>query len=136
MSVPAEALLPVIASEYLHQGSGGHGLLLAALGSGAAGGALGMERLRNALTANQLLLFSGLLYGDGALVTAPERLYSLTLADRFTTPQRACAARPACDRGRAVRHPRSAPRHRLGRHPGPDSERSWASPTAHRSPHT
>lgn len=66
VSVPAEALLPVIASEHLRQGSDGYGLLLAALGSGAVGGALGMEWLRNALTANQLLLFAGLLYGDGA----------------------------------------------------------------------
>ncbi|MCT9112917.1 MFS transporter [Streptomyces mirabilis] len=71
--VPASALwalLPVIASEHLHQGSGGYGLLLAALGAGAVGAALGMGRLRKALTANQLLLFSGLLYGGGALVTA------------------------------------------------------------------
>ncbi|MFD9657463.1 MFS transporter [Streptomyces mirabilis] len=70
VSVPGEALLPVIAGEHLYQGSGGYGLLLAVLGAGAVGGALGMERLRNALTANQLLLFSGLLYGCGVLVTA------------------------------------------------------------------
>ncbi len=33
------ALLPVIASVRLHQGSGGYGLLLAALGAGAVAGA-------------------------------------------------------------------------------------------------
>jgi hypothetical protein len=81
VSVPTDALLPVIASEQLHQGSGGYGLLLAALGSGAVGGALGMEPLRNALTANQLLLFSGLLYGDGA------ELPSATPAQVFTALQ-------------------------------------------------
>nr|ARO44648.1 major facilitator transporter [Streptomyces sp.] len=64
------ALLPVIASGHLHQGSGGYGLLLAALGAGAVAGALGMGRLRKRLTANQLLLSSGLLYGAGVLVTA------------------------------------------------------------------
>ncbi|MFF4731644.1 MFS transporter [Streptomyces mirabilis] len=44
MSVPGEALLPVIVSEHLHQGSGGYGLLLVALGAGAVGGALSMGR--------------------------------------------------------------------------------------------
>lgn len=64
------ALLPVIASGHLHQGSGGYGLLLAALGAGAIGGALGMGRIRKKLSNNQLLLYSTLLYGFGSLATA------------------------------------------------------------------
>jgi MFS family permease len=64
------ALLPVIASVHLHQGSGGYGLLLAALGAGAVGGALGMGRIRKKLSNNRLLLVSTLLYGLGALATA------------------------------------------------------------------
>ncbi|WP_373306579.1 MFS transporter [Streptomyces mirabilis] len=81
VSVPGEALLPVIASEHLHQGSGGYGLLLAALGAGAVGGALGMGRLRKALTANQLLLFSGC---------------STAVASWSPPRPRACPSSPTC----------------------------------------
>ncbi|MFB7503684.1 MFS transporter [Streptomyces broussonetiae] len=64
------ALLPVITDDHLHQGSGGYGLLLAALGSDAVAGALVLGRLRKVLTGHQHLLLSGLLYGFGALATA------------------------------------------------------------------
>jgi MFS family permease len=64
------ALLPVIASGHLHQGSGGYGLLLGALGAGAVGGALGLGRARKKFSDNRLLLVAGILYGCGALATA------------------------------------------------------------------
>lgn len=71
--VPASALwalLPVVASGRLGLGSGGYGLLLAALGAGAVMGALGMSRLRRRLTADQLILVSSLVFAAGTLVTA------------------------------------------------------------------
>ncbi|MEV6057137.1 MFS transporter [Streptomyces sp. NPDC052107] len=64
------ALLPMIAGDHPHQGSGGHGLLLGALGVGAVAGALCPGSPREILTGHQLLLASGLLYGCGALAMA------------------------------------------------------------------
>lgn len=71
--VPASALwalLPVVASGRLHLGSGGYGLLLAALGIGAVLGALTMGRLRRLMTGSQLIVASSLVFAGGILVTA------------------------------------------------------------------
>ena len=56
------ALLPLVASDRLHMGAGGYGILLAALGVGAVLGALVMPRIRDRLSDNQLLLFASLVY--------------------------------------------------------------------------
>ena len=56
------ALLPLVASDRLHMGAGGYGILLAALGVGAVAGALVMPRIRDRLSDNQLLLFATLVY--------------------------------------------------------------------------
>ncbi|MDI5940189.1 MFS transporter, partial [Micromonospora sp. DH15] len=50
--------------------AGGYGVLLAALGVGAVAGALVLPRVRRALTASQLLLVAGLVYGGTLLVLA------------------------------------------------------------------
>ena len=68
--VPASALwalLPLIASQRLGQGAAGYGLLLAALGAGAVIGAVALGRFRGRISANALLLGSGLIF---ALVLA------------------------------------------------------------------
>jgi MFS family permease len=60
--VPASALfalLPLIASHRLGLGSGGYGLLLAALGVGAIAGALVLPRIRERLSANALVAVAG-----------------------------------------------------------------------------
>jgi MFS family permease len=63
--VPASALwalLPLIASQRLGQGSAGYGLLLAALGVGAIIGALILGRVRARLSVNGLLVAAGLIF--------------------------------------------------------------------------
>ncbi|MFB6397240.1 MFS transporter [Polymorphospora lycopeni] len=62
------ALLPLIASVRLGLGSSGYGLLLAALGVGAVAGAFVLPRLRAWLSASQLLLAAGLVFGAALLV--------------------------------------------------------------------
>jgi MFS family permease len=60
--VPASALfalLPLIASHRLGLGSGGYGLLLAALGVGAIAGALVLPRIRARLSANAMVTIAG-----------------------------------------------------------------------------
>ena len=49
------ALLPLTASQSLHLGSGGYGLLLGCVGIGAVGGAAALPRLRDRLTPGSLL---------------------------------------------------------------------------------
>jgi MFS family permease len=61
------ALLPVVASELLDSGSTGFGLLLGALGSGAVLGASVLPRIGARLSANQILVVSGVLF-SGSLV--------------------------------------------------------------------
>ncbi len=56
------ALLPVVATERLGQGSGGYGLLLAALGVGAIAGALLLPRLNAALSINQAVAAASVVY--------------------------------------------------------------------------
>ena len=68
--VPASslfALLPLIASHRLGLGSGGYGLLLAALGLGAIAGALVLPRVRTRLSINTMVTFASGFY---ALVLA------------------------------------------------------------------
>jgi MFS family permease len=56
------ALLPLIASHRLHTGADGYGILLAALGAGAVGGAFLLPWLRLKITANRLLALSCIVY--------------------------------------------------------------------------
>lgn len=61
------ALLPVVADDLLHAGSAGYGLLLGALGAGAISGAAVLPRVAVRLSANRLLLLSGLLFAGSLL---------------------------------------------------------------------
>ncbi|MER5181001.1 MFS transporter [Streptomyces sp. NPDC002896] len=61
------ALLPVVASDRLHQGSGGYGLLLAALGLGAVLGAALMGPVRQILTPSHLVATASVLFALGTL---------------------------------------------------------------------
>jgi MFS family permease len=63
-------LLPLVAERELAMGSGGYGILLAALGAGAVLGALLMPRVRDHVPANRLLVLSGAVYGLALLVVA------------------------------------------------------------------
>jgi len=63
-------LLPLVAEQELHLGSGGYGILLAALGIGAVLGALLMPRVRREIPPNRLLLISGVVYGLALIVIA------------------------------------------------------------------
>jgi MFS family permease len=56
------ALLPLIASQRLGQGAAGYGVLLGALGAGAIIGATFLGRLTARVSANRLLLASGLVF--------------------------------------------------------------------------
>jgi predicted MFS family arabinose efflux permease len=64
------ALLPLVASDRLRMGAGGYGLLLAALGVGAVGGAMVMPRLQQRLSDNQLLAIASLVYAGALAVVA------------------------------------------------------------------
>ncbi|MCW2503455.1 MAG: ykuC-like MFS-type transporter [Actinomycetia bacterium] len=64
------ALLPLIATERLHLGATGYGLLLAALGIGAVAGALGMPRFRRWFSHNQVLAIASASYAVAVVVTA------------------------------------------------------------------
>jgi MFS family permease len=57
------ALLPLIATDRLHQGSDGYGVLLAALGVGAIGGALLLPNLRARWSINRLTFIASVVYG-------------------------------------------------------------------------
>ncbi|MDG4824417.1 MFS transporter [Asanoa sp. WMMD1127] len=62
------ALLPLVASRRLGLGSGGYGVLLAALGVGAVAGAALLPRIRQRLSPNRMMIFSGLLFGAVMIV--------------------------------------------------------------------
>ncbi|WP_433201207.1 MFS transporter [Dactylosporangium sp. CS-047395] len=68
------ALLPVLASQRLHMGAGGYGLLLAALGVGAVLGALVLPRLRASLSDNAMLAAGSLVYAAALAVVAVVRV--------------------------------------------------------------
>ncbi|MCX4767209.1 MFS transporter [Streptomyces sp. NBC_01275] len=67
------ALLPLIAAQSLGLGSGGYGLLLAAVGTGAVAGALVLPRLRQRLGANGMLAFGTLVIALVLVVLATVR---------------------------------------------------------------
>jgi predicted MFS family arabinose efflux permease len=56
------ALLPLVATQRLHLGASGYGLLLGALGVGAVAGSFVLPKLRAALSPNRLLLAASLAY--------------------------------------------------------------------------
>lgn len=64
------ALLPLIASQRLGLGSGGYGVLLAALGAGAVLGGLALPWVRANLSPGLFLLLAGLAYGLTLAVVA------------------------------------------------------------------
>ena len=64
------ALLPLVASQRLEMGAGGYGLLLAALGAGAVGGAVVMPRLQARLSDNQLMAIASMVYAGALAVVA------------------------------------------------------------------
>jgi len=64
------ALLPAVAAGPLGLGSGGYGLLLAAVGVGAVGGAFALPRLRTQLSADQILAIGSLVLAAATLVLA------------------------------------------------------------------
>jgi MFS family permease/quinol monooxygenase YgiN len=71
--VPASALwalLPVVARDALGLGSGGYGLLLAAVGLGAVAGAFVLPRLRHRLALRSLVGAASLIYAAGLLLLA------------------------------------------------------------------
>jgi MFS family permease len=63
-------LLPLVAHQELHMGASGYGVLLAALGVGAIAGALLMPRIRARVSADQLVVAAGLIYGAALIVIA------------------------------------------------------------------
>ncbi|WP_346116405.1 MFS transporter [Micromonospora coerulea] len=80
--IPASALwalLPVVANRRLGMDSSGYGMLLAALGVGAIAGGLLLPWIRTRMSANQLLLVAGALYGGTLLVVASVRVVPLVL---------------------------------------------------------
>jgi MFS family permease len=64
------ALLPLVASDRLQMSASGYGILLAALGVGAIGGALVMPRIQTHVTDNQLLLYATLVYAAVLAIVA------------------------------------------------------------------
>ena len=73
------ALLPLIATTRLGLGAGGYGLLLAALGVGAIGGAFILPRLRARLSANALVAAASLVYAAALVVVVLSRNVALTI---------------------------------------------------------
>jgi MFS family permease len=67
------ALLPLVASGRLELGAGGYGLLLAALGIGAVGGAVGLPRLRARMSTSQMLVVASVVYAGALVVLASSR---------------------------------------------------------------
>ena len=80
--VPASALwalLPLIATRRLGLGSGGYGVLLAALGVGAIGGAFILPQIRARLSANALAAAASLIYASALAAVALSRNLALTI---------------------------------------------------------
>ena len=66
----AWALMPLVASEMLREGSAVYGLLLGALGLGAVIGAASSTWFRTRLSAEAIIRLSGVIYGLGAIGVA------------------------------------------------------------------
>jgi MFS family permease len=64
------ALLPLVAGQRLRMSASGYGILLAALGVGAVGGALLMPRIRARVSPNRLLFGAGVVFGAAMAVVA------------------------------------------------------------------
>jgi predicted MFS family arabinose efflux permease len=64
------ALLPLVARNVLNGGAGFYGVLLGAVGAGAIGGAIVLPRLRQRLSADQLLLAASLMSAAAMVVLA------------------------------------------------------------------
>ncbi|MFF0370481.1 MFS transporter [Micromonospora sp. NPDC005087] len=80
--IPASALwalLPLVANRRLGLGSGGYGLLLAALGVGAIAGGVLLAVIRTRLSANQLLFIAGVLFTAALTVVGTVRVVPLVL---------------------------------------------------------
>jgi MFS family permease/quinol monooxygenase YgiN len=73
------ALLPLIATRRLGLGSSGYGLLLAALGIGAIGGAFLLRQARARLSANAMAVVASLLYAAVLVAVVLSRDLALTL---------------------------------------------------------
>lgn len=74
------ALLPLVASRRLGLGSGGYGVLLAAVGVGAVAGALLLPRLRARWSLNRLILFAGAAFTGVLTVLALGRGQAVVVA--------------------------------------------------------
>jgi predicted MFS family arabinose efflux permease len=64
------ALLPLLARQHLHLGSGGYGLLLGGVGIGAVAGAAALPRLRGRVSAGALMTISTLVFASVTLALA------------------------------------------------------------------
>ena len=73
------ALLPLVATTRLALGAGGYGLLLAALGAGAIGGAFFLPQARARLSANKMVAVASLIYAAALAVTVLSRYLALTI---------------------------------------------------------
>ena len=73
------ALLPLVATTRLALGAGGYGLLLAALGVGAIGGAFFLPQARARLSANKMVAVASLIYAAALAVTVLSRYLALTI---------------------------------------------------------
>jgi predicted MFS family arabinose efflux permease len=73
------ALLPLVATTRLGLGAGGYGVLLAALGVGAIGGAFVLPQVRARLSANAMVATASLIYAAALAVTVLSRNLALTL---------------------------------------------------------
>jgi MFS family permease len=68
------ALLPLVASRRLGLGSGGYGVLLAALGAGAVAGAALLPRIRQRLSPNRMMAWAAVLFGAATVVVGLVRV--------------------------------------------------------------
>jgi MFS family permease len=73
------ALLPLVATTRLALGAGGYGVLLAALGGGAVGGAFALPQIRARLSANAMVTAASLIYAAALAVVAVSRNLALTI---------------------------------------------------------
>ncbi len=73
------ALLPLVATTRLALGAGGYGVLLAALGVGAIGGAFALPQIRARLSANAMVAAASLLYAAALAVVVLSRSLALTV---------------------------------------------------------
>ena len=78
-------LLPLVASERLHLGAGGYGILLGALGVGAIGGAIILGRLRAQHSLNSVVAVSSALCAGALVEIAMVRVPAITVVTLLLT---------------------------------------------------